>query len=412
LKLVQFGAGNIGRSFIGQIFSRAGWEIVFIDVDEKIVSLLNEKKQYTVAIKRQNREDELRKVGPVRAVNGKDTTAVAAELAGADIVSTSVGKNALGGILPLIARGLEKREARRPLDIIIAENARDAPHLFRTVLSKELGPAYSLNTMVGIVETSIGKMVPIMHSEDLAADPLLLFAEEYETLIVDKQGFRGPIPAIKALCPVEPIAAYVDRKLYIHNLGHAAAAYLGYRSLAQSGKDTRPCLQLRTASIPQVLALPGIEDEVRKTMNQSANALLQEYPGVFSRNDLSCHIEDLLSRFKNTALGDTVYRVGRDLRRKLGRDDRLTGAMLLCAKHALPFSAIAEVYRAALEFAAPGEDGGLFPPDARFKEEYALDATQAGQGAASVVITIATEVSGLKPENKTDSLVLEALKGE
>jgi mannitol-1-phosphate 5-dehydrogenase len=41
VKLVQFGAGNIGRSFIGQIFCRAGWEVVFIDVDEKIVSLLN-----------------------------------------------------------------------------------------------------------------------------------------------------------------------------------------------------------------------------------------------------------------------------------------------------------------------------------------------------------------------------------
>jgi mannitol-1-phosphate 5-dehydrogenase len=408
LKLVQFGAGNIGRSFIGQIFSRAGWEIVFIDVDEKIVSLLNEKKQYTVAIKRQTRKDELRKVGPVRAVNGKDAAAVVAELAVADIVSTSVGKNALEGILPLIARGLEKREARpgagknQPLDIIIAENARDAPHLFRTVLSKELGPAYPLDAMVGIVETSIGKMVPIMRSEDLAANPLLLFAEEYETLIVDKKGFRGPIPPLKALYPVEPIEAYVDRKLFIHNLGHAAAAYLGYKALQEHPLPAT----VNSPSIPYVLALPGIEAQVRKVMNESAGALLQEYPGVFSREDLSGHIDDLLTRFKNTALGDTVYRVGRDLRRKLSRDDRITGAMLLCAKHALPFSAIAEVYRAALEFAAPGEDGSLFPPDARFREEYALDAKQAGPDAA---VVIATAVSGLKPENVTDSLVLAAL---
>jgi hypothetical protein len=83
--------------------------------------------------------------------------------------------------------------------------------------------------------------------------------------------------------------------------------------------------------------------------------------------------------------------------------------MLLCAKHALPFSAIAEVYRAALEFAAPGEDGGLFPADARFREEYALGATQAGLDAT--VVAVATEVSGLKPEDATDALVLAALQG-
>ena len=44
------------------------------------------------------------------------------------------------------------------------------------------------------------------------------------------------------------------------------------------------------------------------------------------------------------------------------------GAMLLCAKQSLPFGAIAEAYRAALDFAAPDEKGALFPGDARFRE--------------------------------------------
>jgi mannitol-1-phosphate 5-dehydrogenase len=285
VKLVQFGAGNIGRSFIGQVFSKAGWEVVFVDVDDRLVSLLNKNKYYTVAIKREGREDELRSIGPVRAVNGKDAAAVASELALADLAATSVGKNALVKILPLIAGGL--RERSKPLDIIIAENAREAPELFRTVLSQELGPGYSLNTRVGIVETSIGKMVPIMRSEDLAADPLLLFAESYETLIVDKRGFRGPIPDIKALCPVEPIEAYVDRKLFIHNLGHAAA-----------------------------------------------------------------------------------------------------------------------VYHAALDFAAPGEDGALFPSDAQFREEYGLN----GAGAGKAFQAVLSQVSMLNGDDRIDSLVITALK--
>ena len=400
MKLVQFGAGNIGRSFIGQIFSSAQWDVVFVDVNERLVSLLNEKKYYHVAIKRDGCEDDIRRVGPVRAVNGRDTATVIAELAGADLACTSVGKNALPTILPLIAEGLNERRrlsGDRSLDIILAENAREAPELFRDILSKKLGVFYPLDTLVGIVEASIGKMVPIMKAEDLASDPLLLFAEEYETLIVDKRGFRGSVPKFANLCPVEPIEAYIDRKLFIHNLGHAAAAYLGYQSLAQAGHGLGGTPPPSTATIPQVLALNRIESKVRQAMNESAAALLKEYPGVFTVQDLFDHIENLLSRFKNKALCDTVYRVGRDLRRKLSRDDRLAGAVLLCVKHRLPCTAIMEAYRAALDFACPGEDGALYPADTEFRAAYGLD----GEITPETVNRVLDEVSGIQQMDDT-----------
>ena len=431
MKLVQFGAGNIGRSFIGQIFSRSGWEVVFVDVDDRLVNLLNEKQYYTVVIKREGRADEERRIGPVRAVNGRDAAAVAAELAGTDMAGTSVGKNALPKVLPVIARGLAARrlplQAGRPLDIIIAENDREAPALFRSVLSAELGPEYPLENLVGLVETSIGKMVPPMKAADLAADPLLLFAEEYETLIVDSRAFHGPLPEIPALHPVDPIAAYVDRKLFIHNLGHAAAAYLGYVASGQGargnqgasgdqGAGTRTLACSGSLTIPEVLSLPvvsigTVEDGVRRTMNEAADALVLEYPqsqypGSYTREDLAAHIEDLLFRFKNRALGDPVYRVGRDLRRKLAREDRITGAMLLCAKHDLPFTGIAQAYRAALEFAAPAEDGTLFPADKEFRNAYELDKTKPGN-APSKLEQILREVSGLDSSRTEDALVIK-----
>ena len=408
MKLVQFGAGNIGRSFIGQIFSRAGWEVVFVDVDQKLVKLLNEKRYYTVAIKREGRNDEIRQIGPVRAADGRDADAVAAELAGADLTGTSVGKNALPKVLPVIAKGLKVRFGQknsRPLDIIIAENDREAPALFRSVLSAELGPEFPLETLVGLAETSIGKMVPIMKAADLAVDPLIVFAEEYETLIVDKLGFRCPLPEIPALHPVNPIAAYVDRKLFIHNLGHAAVAYLGY---AAAGEKIR--------TIPEALALPNMEESVRGVMNEAAGALVKEYPqsqypGSYNREDLAAHIEDLLFRFKNRALGDTVHRVGRDLRRKLAREDRITGAMLLCAKHALPFKAIADVYRAALDFAAPAEDGSLFPADEEFRKTCGLDTgAQGSSRTAEQIQRILFEVSGLDNSRKEDQKILDVFR--
>jgi mannitol-1-phosphate 5-dehydrogenase len=324
-------------------------------------------------------------------VDIKDTILVGYEIAEADMIATSVGKAALPKVLPILAKGLKERfkaDPKRPMDIIIAENIRNAPEIFRTVLSKELGPKYPLEQLVGLVETSIGKMVPIMRQENLAQDPLQLFAEEYETLIVDRHGFRGPIPDIPGLYPVDTIKAYVDRKLFIHNLGHAAAAYLGYRADPEK------------QFIFEVLQIPEVERGVRKVMNEAADALIPEYPGAYSRQDLTEHIEDLLGRFKNRALGDTVHRVGRDLPRKLSRDDRLIGAMLLCAKQNVPFTDIAAVYAAALDFAAPDEKGTLFPEDSRFRS----DLLPLG------IEEILRQVSLLDASNEVDKKVFEVLR--
>lgn len=391
MKLVQFGAGNIGRSFLGQLFSRAGWEVVFVDVNPGLLERLNERRSYDVVIKREGRPDERRRIEGVRAVDGRDAAAVAEELASADLAATSVGKAALPKILPVIARGLALRRARRgdvPLDLIIAENARGADELFREVLSAELGPGYPLEALVGLVETSIGKMVPIMRAADLAEDPLQVFAEEYEDLILDGRGFRGPAPAVPGLHPVADIQAYVDRKLFVHNLGHATAAYLGCRAA--------PAAEL----LADALAIPGVEEGARAAMAEAADALAAEYPAAYGRADLEAHIEDLLFRFKNRALGDTVHRVGRDLYRKLDREDRIVGAMLLCARRGLPMAAIARSYRAALDFAAPDENGALFPADERFRAELlprGLDA-------------ILAEASRLDGREAADAAVMAAVR--
>ena len=61
-------------------------------------------------------------------------------------------------------------------------------------LGRYLPHDYPLNELVGLVETSIGKMVPIMSQKDLEEDPLQVFAEPYNTLIVSKKGFKNPIP--------------------------------------------------------------------------------------------------------------------------------------------------------------------------------------------------------------------------
>jgi mannitol-1-phosphate 5-dehydrogenase len=359
-KLVQFGAGNIGRSFLGQLFARGGYEVVFIDIDVALVAALNSRRAYRVIIKQGDRPDETIWVRNVRAVNARDAEAVAVEVAEASILGTSVGSRALDGVLPLIAKGLALRRecyGDRPLDIIIAENLHSASEFFRDGLRESLPEGFALGGLVGLIETSIGKMVPIMREEDRRRDPLWVFAEPYNRLILDKRGFRNLIPAVEGLAPVENIKAYVDRKLFIHNLGHAAAAYFGF----QSAPD-------RTY-VWEVLEAPEVFERARRAMMESAKALCREYPETFSMSRLEGHVDDLLRRFRNRALGDTVFRVGRDLYRKLGKTDRLIGALLLGKKHDCETEEIARAVAAAARFRATDEKGEMFPDDTAFAEQ-------------------------------------------
>ncbi len=390
-KLIQFGAGNIGRSFIGQLFARSGYEVVFIDVSETLVRELNEKKEYRLIVKHNDGEDEIIIVRNVRAVNGNDTTEVAREISDADCVATSVGKNALRFVFPNLARGIALREKFYPgktLDIIIAENIHGGASYFAKELITLLPTEYPLAERIGLVETSIGKMVPIMRASDLETDPLWVFAEEYNELIVDGTGFRGALPAIPSLNPVVNIGAYVDRKLFIHNMGHAASAYLGF----QNNPDL--------VFIWQALEIPKVLAGVERAMKQSAAALLAEYPAVFTAEALDEHIADLLYRFRNRALGDTIFRVGRDLNRKLDKSDRLLGAALLAEKHALPWDGIEVVVVAAVNFRGTDESGNLFPADAAFVEN----------AKGKSVVTILEEIGPLDARVPIEKKVLEQFR--
>jgi mannitol-1-phosphate 5-dehydrogenase len=361
LSIVIFGAGNIGRSFIGQVFARGGWKVTFVDVDRGLVDALNTARGYRVIVKQQGEPDRALSVEGVSAIDGRDGEAVATAVAQADCLACSVGKPALPKILPGIAAGLVRRAAlsaadRRvpPLDLILAENDREAVETVRKGLGPLLPAGFPLGSRLGLVETSIGKMVPIMRKEDLEADRLQVFGEAYNSLIVDRRGFLGPLPAIPDLQPVDEILAWVDRKLFIHNLGHAAVAWLGFAA------DPEARL------IWQALELPGIRDRARAAMREAAVALVLEYPKAHDDASLEAHIEDILSRFANRALGDTVFRVGRDLPRKLDRSDRVVGAALLCQRRGLRWEVIASVFRAALDFRATDEQGLPFPADAAF----------------------------------------------
>jgi len=356
-KIVVFGAGNIGRSLVGQIFSQAGYEVVFIDVVKQLIEALNKERKYRIEVKDVNPRTII--VNNVRAVNAADIEKVSIEVATADIAATAVGPNNLKNIYPLIAKGLIKRLKMRkgPLDIIICENIRNASRIFREGLLKHLPEDYPLDSTVGLIETSIGKMVPIMPEEVRRKDPLLLYAEAYNKIIADKKAFKGEIPEIEGLEPKDNMKAYVDRKLFIHNMGHAVTAYLGY--------ITNPEMKY----IWQAIENDPIRDTVEHAMWESGKSLIKEYPEEFNEQNIKQYIDDLIRRFDNRFLGDTLYRVGRDLPRKLSRNDRLIGALLLDQKNGVPAPCTTVGTAAAMFFRAKDEKGNLYFKDKLFADE-------------------------------------------
>ncbi|HUU29931.1 MAG TPA: mannitol-1-phosphate 5-dehydrogenase [archaeon] len=350
-KLLQFGAGNIGRSFIGQLFSAAGYEVVFAELDKALIEALNRERAYKVEIR--DRENRTIFVENVRAVDVSDKEAVIREIVSASVCATAVGPDALPHLFPLLAGGLKARQAahRGPLDIILCENLRGAARITREGLEKLLPAGFPLEGCLGLVETSIGKMVPIIPAEVREEDPLTVYAEAYNTLILDKKGFVNKVPDVKGLEAKENMKAYVDRKAFIHNLGHAALAY--YAHLAA----------------PEMFYTYEVVDEaemrswVKEAMWESGHLLIKMYPGEFDIQNQEAHIEDLLNRFGNRVLGDTIHRVGRDLKRKLSFGDRVVGPLLEAERLGLsaPWTLLA--LACGLFFLTSGPEGHLLPGD-------------------------------------------------
>lgn len=360
--IVIFGAGKIGRSFVGQLFSRAGYHVIFIDVNQRVIGHLINRGQYKVVIK--SEQDEVIEITNVSGILATDNDAVADAIVQCSLMATCVGKNALPKILPAIAKGIEKRFVAHPdfpLDIILAENVRGACFLMKEGLKEFLGEKFPVNTYLGFIETSIGKMVPIMPKELEERDPLLVYAEPYNTLILDKNGFKNPIPDIVGLSPKDNIKAWVDHKAFIHNLGHVAAAYYGYFKHPER------------RYLSEVLEDDDVLNFTRKVMLQSKWALIAEYPDVFTVNDLAEHIEDLIHRFLNIQLGDSVFRVGSDLKRKLGRDDRVVGAIKLSRKHKFRLDKLIDVFVFGLLFRATDELGSMLNDDLDFVQNLNAD---------------------------------------
>ena len=336
-KAIMYGAGNIGRGFIGKVFSDSGYEVCFLDIMQDVIDEMNRRGEYTVRIVSNEGETDTT-VRPVRAVNSTTEQAVQ-EIADCDIMATAVGVNILPRVAPAIARGVIARmeQSGRPLNIILCENQLEVDVLMRGWLYACFNDEQKkwADENLGLVEPSIGRMVPPLTPEMRAKDKLLICVEPYCELPVDRDAFKGEIPDLVGLVPYSPFEFYIKRKLFLHNGGHALCAYLGNLK----GYEY----------IWQAIADPAIREAARASKLASAPALIARF-GEGVRENVASNVDDLLRRFQNRALKDTVARVGADPVRKLRRNDRVVGAALFCLEQGVDPSPIITGIVAALKF--------------------------------------------------------------
>ena len=309
-KAIQFGGGNIGRGFIGAVLEQAGYHVVFADVNATVIDKINEDHAYTVHV--MDVECVEQKITNISGVNST-TPAVIDEIVEADLITTAVGVVILPRIAPSIAKGIAARRAagiEKPLNIIACENAvRASSQLRDHVLSNLEGEDKEYcHQWVGFPDCSVDRIVPPVRTEN----PIDVVVEAFYEWNVEEKSFVGEVPQIAGMNLADNLIAYIERKLFTLNTGHAITAYIG----KLRGK----------ATIDESIADEEIFTIVKSAMQESGLGLVAKYG--FDKEAHFKYIEKIIGRFRNPYLKDDVTRVGREPLRKLSASDRLIKPML------------------------------------------------------------------------------------
>ncbi|MBS1168353.1 MAG: mannitol-phosphate 5-dehydrogenase [Proteobacteria bacterium] len=339
MRAIHFGAGNIGRGFIGKILADAGWSVTFADVNETLVGLIARDGRYPVDIVGSgSRREEVTGVTAISSIGDE----IVARIASADLVTTAVGPAVLPKIAPTIARGLEARVAagnHAPLNIIACENTiRGTTQLKEAVFGHlPASVAAVVSVEVGFADSAVDRIVP--PAPPVEGEPLAVTVEEFSEWIVDRTQLKGWARDIPGMELTDDLMAFVERKLFTLNTGHAITAYLGF----EKGLPT----------IRDAIEDAGIRAVVKAAMEESGAVLIRRYG--FDPVKHAAYIDKILGRFANPFIRDDVARVGREPLRKLGKGDRLIRPLLGTLEYGLPHANLIKGIAAALHYRNDGD---------------------------------------------------------
>jgi mannitol-1-phosphate 5-dehydrogenase len=329
---VHFGAGNIGRGFVGLLLHEAGYEVVFADVNAELIDSLAAATSYTVHEVGAGAADHV--VTRFRALNSQaNEPAVVSEVAGADVVTCAGGPTVLRFIAPVIAAGLEARDAdAAPLVVMACENALNATDRLREFIVAALPGGESSGALAKVVfaNTAVDRIVP----QQAEGQGLDVTVETYFEWAIDRTPFAGAEPTIPGVHWVDGLEASIERKLFTVNTGHATTAYHGFVAGAEKISDA--------------IAIPAVRSAVEAVLQETSDLLIARHE--LDPGEHAAYVAAILQRFENVHLPDTVTRVGRQPLRKLSRDERFVSPAAAIAEAGTEPVALLDAMGAALRF--------------------------------------------------------------
>ena len=324
MKAVHFGAGNIGRGFIGEILHKNGFDITFVDINETLIDALNDRESYEIEYA-DDAHQRLTVSGFSGINNGKNPEAVSQAVAEADIVTTAIGPNILPYIAELIANGIKLRRENddtRPMDIVACENMIGGTDFLNEKVSAYFDEAdrVYVDQYIGFPNAAVDRIVPMQSHED----PLFVSVEPFSEWVIDQMNVKGTQIKLDGVLYVEDLLPYIERKLFSVNTGHATTAYtgkhFGYETIDQALEDEKVLQQLKA-----VLAETG--------------ALLVEKWG-FDQEAHAAYANKIVGRFQNSHISDAITRVARTPIRKLGYDERFIRPIREAKERGLTYDAL------------------------------------------------------------------------
>ncbi|MVB09976.1 Mannitol-1-phosphate 5-dehydrogenase [Caprobacter fermentans] len=333
MKAVHFGAGNIGRGFIGYLLSKSGYDLTFVDISAELVGNLNRLGTYKVVSLGGEKREET--VGGIRAVVLQDDSGLKKAVEDADLITLSIGANHLKDTGKVLRDALQERRSRnpeQPLDVIACENALFATDLLRESVEEGAAEDFQnyLRKKVGFPNCAVDRIVP--NASVQKESPIDVSVEDFYEWDVESAKVKVN-SQIRGVNYVENLAPYLKRKIFLLNGAHALISYAGYRK------------QYRF--VHEAIRDPEILTAAREFHSEAARALHLEYS--MGESDLKQYSEKLIARFQNPYLKDELTRVGRDPVRKLSNNDRLVSPLLMCEKHGVECGGI--LYAIASGFA-------------------------------------------------------------
>ncbi len=332
-KIVVFGAGATGRGHVGLLAWQAGFEIVFVDKKPDLVELLRNAGRYRVELYGKSRQTI--EVTGYRVYHSLDRQAIAREMADAALVLTAVFDQNLPDVAVTLAQAvIACRKAGRsaPLNCIACENMMDSSStLGRHVESHLTGEDLSYcRKIFGFPDCMISRVVPRPEP-----DPLVILTEDYNEWTARAEAFKGDKPAaLTALELVTNQTARLERKLLIHNGGHAVCGYVGFH---------RGCRFIHEAVADLVVLrhVAGALDELGEVVRRRHG---------FSAESIEAYKADLGRRGAIAELRDQILRVVRDPIRKLSARERLVAPAMMAVEYGLPRHWIVKGIVAALKY--------------------------------------------------------------